>query len=145
MAVLLQAEEIKRAGVVAGVRAALQGTLPHAPPSAIPDRTSQEDALVLCFLGCPPQASATLSIPTHCKDLFMKTGIDWNGPHTHHGSTLSVPNTLLPCQLSDEEAAILPVPGTYLAAAINSYLEIVQVWLRIIREQYPNYSFCLEC
>ncbi|KAK5611632.1 hypothetical protein CRENBAI_013637 [Crenichthys baileyi] len=48
MAVSLQAEEIERA-VVAAVRAALQGTLPHAPPSAIPDHTSQEDALVLCL------------------------------------------------------------------------------------------------
>ncbi|MED6237064.1 hypothetical protein ATANTOWER_018401 [Ataeniobius toweri] len=38
---------------------------------------------------------------------IMKTGIDWNGPHAHHASTVSVPNTPLPRQLSDEEVAIL--------------------------------------
>ena len=45
--------------------------------------------------------------------------------------TVSVPDIQLTHELSDDDVATLPVPGLSLAAAIDSYLETVQVLSRI--------------
>ncbi|XP_030219380.1 uncharacterized protein LOC115548716 isoform X2 [Gadus morhua] len=61
-------------------------------------------------------------------------GIDWNGPHSLHGGTVSVPEVQLARELSDEEVAILPAPGVSLTDALRLYVETVQVLSRIIAD-----------
>lgn len=61
-------------------------------------------------------------------------GIDWNGPHNQHGATVTVAAIQLTRELTEEEAASLPVPGHSLSDAIGSYLETVQVLSRIFEE-----------
>ncbi|KAK0143146.1 hypothetical protein N1851_018730 [Merluccius polli] len=46
-------------------------------------------------------------------------GIDWNGPHSLHGGTVSVPEVQLARELSDEEVAILPAPGVSVTDALR--------------------------
>uniref|UniRef100_G3Q4Q2 Integrase core domain-containing protein n=1 Tax=Gasterosteus aculeatus TaxID=69293 RepID=G3Q4Q2_GASAC len=59
-------------------------------------------------------------------------GIDWNGPHSLHGGTVSVPEVQLARELSDEEVAILPAPGVSVTDALRLYVETVEVLSRIL-------------
>lgn len=59
-------------------------------------------------------------------------GIDWNGPHRLHGSTVLVPEAQLARELSVEEVAILPATGVSVTDALRSYVETVQVLSRIV-------------
>lgn len=64
--------------------------------------------------------------------VYEDYGIDWNGPHSLRGGTVSVPEIQLAHELSDEEVAILPARGVSITDALRSYVETVQVLSRII-------------
>lgn len=61
-------------------------------------------------------------------------GIDWDGPHNHHGR-VTVPEVQLPCQLEDDEVASLPGPVESCSDAMQIYLETVQRLSRMMDER----------
>lgn len=67
-------------------------------------------------------------------EVYEDYGIDWNGPHSLHGGTVSVPEVQLARELSLEEVAIFPAPGVSVTDALRSYVETVQVLSRIIAD-----------
>uniref|UniRef100_A0A667ZKG8 Integrase core domain-containing protein n=1 Tax=Myripristis murdjan TaxID=586833 RepID=A0A667ZKG8_9TELE len=67
-------------------------------------------------------------------EVYEDYGIDWNGPHSLHGGTVSVPKIQLARERLDEEVAILPAPGVSVTDTLRSYIETVQVLSRIIAD-----------
>lgn len=54
-------------------------------------------------------------------------GIDWTGPHNPYPVGVTVPDAQLPRQLTQAEVALLPDPHIPFSAALQAYMDTVNV------------------